>query len=351
MKNDFLLTSFSKSSGCGCKIPPSILQEIIGVNNINEFFPNLLVGNSSNDDAAVIKIDENLSLITTTDFFTPIVDDAYDFGRIAAANAISDVYAMGGKPIISIAILGWPIENLPISMANAVLEGARNICQLAGIPMSGGHSIESKEPFFGLSVNGLVHPLAVKKNSGAKPGDLLFLTKPIGVGILSAAMKRGLIQPEEKEIMVDQMSTLNSFGEVLGKMPFVTAVTDVTGFGLLGHAMEMAVASKTAFHLSYGSIPMIDAAKKYAIQRVVPDATFRNWNSYQKNTAFEPGVNVLEAFQMMPDPQTNGGLLFSVDPHHVEDIQKALIENKLGDFVHPIGEVMPEKEKRIYILP
>ena len=351
MKNDFLLTSFSKSSGCGCKIAPSILQEIIGINNINELFPNLLVGNSSNDDAAVIKIDDNVSLITTTDFFTPIVDEAYDFGRIAAANAISDVYAMGGKPIISIAILGWPLESLPIAMANAVLEGARNVCQLAGIPMSGGHSIESKEPFFGLSVNGLIHPMQIKKNGGAKPGDLLFLTKPIGVGILSAATKRGLIEPDEKEEMIKQMSTLNSFGEVLGKMPYVTAVTDVTGFGLLGHAMEMSLASDTSFHLFYGSIPMIPAAKKYAIQRVVPDATFRNWNSYQKNTTFETGVNVLEAFQIMPDPQTNGGLLFSVDPNHVQDIQNALIENQLGDFVNPIGEVMPVKEKRIYILP
>jgi len=345
------LTSFSRSSGCGCKIAPSILQEIIGDSDINTLFPNLLVGNNTNDDAAVMQISDELSIISTTDFFTPIVDDAFDFGRIAASNAISDVYAMGGKPIMAIAILGWPIDKLPVSMANAVLEGARFICKEAGIPLSGGHSIDAPEPFFGLSVNGVIHPNSIKKNNTAQKDDLLFLTKPIGVGILSAAMKKALIQKEEAETMITQMTTLNKFGQILGEKKCVTAMTDVTGFGLLGHVMEMATGSHLSVRLNYSSIPILQASKSYAAQRVVPDATFRNWNSYQKNTVFEQGVNVMEAFQLLPDPQTNGGLLFSVHPAHLSEIQSLMKEHGLQDFIQPIGQFTEEKEKKVYIFP
>ena len=345
------LSSFSRSSGCGCKIAPSILQEIIGQSDLNALFPNLLVGNNTNDDAAVIQISDSLALISTTDFFTPVVDEAFDFGRIAASNAISDVYAMGGTPVMAIAILGWPIDKLPVSMANAVLEGARAICKEAGIPLSGGHSIDAPEPFFGLSVNGVIHPQNIKKNNTAKKGDLLFLTKPIGVGILSAAMKRSVIQKEEAETMTKQMSALNTFGKVLGGLPYVTAMTDVTGFGLLGHAMEMAIGSGLSINLNYGAVPIIPASKSYASQRVVPDATFRNWNGYQINTVFEQGVNVMEAFQLLPDPQTNGGLLFCVEPQHLTDIQSLMKDHGLHDFINPIGEFVEEKEKRIYVFP
>jgi selenide, water dikinase len=339
------LTQYSHGAGCGCKIAPSVLQEILKTNQPVPQFPSLLVGNASNDDAAVYDLGNGTLLISTADFFTPIVDDAFDFGRIASANAISDVYAMGGTPLMAIAILGWPVETLPASLAQQVLEGARTICKEANIPLAGGHSIDSKEPFFGLAVNGIVNKHQLKQNNTAKEGDVLLLTKPIGVGILTTAQKRKLLQPEHDGIAVKWMTKLNKEGALLATYEAVHAMTDVTGFGLLGHLIEMAEGSGLTAELTYGNIPFIEEAKIYLAQRIVPDATYRNWNSYSSKVAFESGVNVMEAFNLLPDPQTNGGLLIAVDGSAVESIRKEVPDAVV------IGKLVHQKEKIIKVLP
>jgi selenide,water dikinase len=345
MINDpVLLTQYSHGAGCGCKIAPSVLEEILKSNEVINF-PSLLVGNKSKDDAAVFDLGNGTSIISTTDFFTPIVDDAFDFGRIASANALSDVYAMGGKPLLAIAILGWPVETLPTSLAQQVMEGARAICNEAAIPLAGGHSIDSKEPFFGLAVTGLVNNHQLKKNNTAQAGDVLLLTKPIGVGILSTAQKRKVLQPEHDGIALKWMTQLNKAGAILGAYDPVHAMTDVTGFGLLGHLIEMAEGSGLSAELNYRNIPMIEEAKSYLAQRVVPDATYRNWNSYSNKVAFETGVNVMEAFNMLPDPQTNGGLLISVAHGAVDEVMAQL------EYSVVIGKFIPKEEKIIKVLP
>jgi len=343
------LTQFSKGAGCGCKIAPNVLQEMLSSNVAPIHFPNLLVGNSSNDDAAVYDIGGGKSIISTTDFFMPIVDDAFNFGQIASANAISDVYAMGGKPMMAVAILGWPIEKLSTELAREVLDGARDICTKAGIPLAGGHTIDTQEPMFGLAVTGMVDTANIKKNNTSKEGDLLFITKPIGVGILATAQKRGLIEETHLSLMIAQMTTLNSFGEKLAQIEGVTAVTDVTGFGLLGHCIEMADGANLSAELFYSKIPVIASAKEYLSQRIVPDATYRNWNSYSTKTSFEKGVNVMEAFNLLPDPQTNGGLLFSVDIKAVDAVIEMLKQNGLENFIEPIGVFVARKEKSIEV--
>jgi selenide, water dikinase len=344
------LTQYSHGAGCGCKIAPAVLEQILQTSNTQAAFPNLIVGNSSKDDAAVYDLGNGTSLISTTDFFTPIVDDAFDFGRIASANAISDVYAMGGKPLMAIAILGWPVEKLSTELAQQVLEGARAICKEANIPLAGGHSIDSPEPIFGLAVNGLIETKHLKQNNTAKQGDYLFLTKPIGVGILSTAQKRAVLKEEHNGIAAKQMIQLNRIGEQLGKLNGVTAMTDVTGFGLLGHLLEMAEGSSLGAELYYSKIPMIEEAKEYLAQRIVPDATYRNWNSYSNHVAFGPGVNVMEAFNLLPDPQTNGGLLFSVDEHSVEEVKLLLQQELLHNHVVPVGRMTAKGEKFIQVL-
>lgn len=343
------LTQYSRGAGCGCKIAPAVLEEILQSSAVQPTDKNLLVGNSSNDDAAVYDIGNGQAIISTTDFFMPIVDDAFDFGRIAAANAISDVYAMGGKPLLAIAVLGWPIEKLPASLARQVLEGARTICAEAGITLAGGHSIDSTEPIFGLSVTGMVAIDSLKQNNTAKEGDYIFLTKPLGTGILSTAQKRGLIEDVHAVGMVEQMTRLNKLGALLGESKTVHAMTDVTGFGLLGHLAEMAEGSSLSAEIYYNRIPVTDGVRQYLSQRIVPDATFRNWNSYQKKTGFEKGVNVMEAFSLLPDPQTNGGLLFSVDEKGVDEIIQLLKDNGYADFATPIGKFIPQSEKIIEV--
>ena len=348
-KDQIKLTQYSRGAGCGCKISPQVLEEILH----SQFtFPdkNLLVGNSSKDDAAVYDLGDGNALISTTDFFMPIVDNAFDFGRIASANAISDIYAMGGKPILAIALLGWPVDKLPASLAKEVLEGARNICAKAGIALAGGHSIDSAEPFFGLSVNGLVTIENLKKNDTAKEGDLLFLTKPIGVGILSTAQKRNVLKEEDLKVLTDQLTSLNSVGEFLGKIKGVSAMTDVTGFGLAGHLTEMAEGSGLSAELSYSRLCLAQNVKEYLLQRIVPDATYRNWNSYSKKISFAKEVNVMEAFSILPDPQTNGGLLIAVDPSAVEEVQSILQKNGLQKFAAPIGKFLAKDEKVIHVI-
>lgn len=345
IKDKIKLTQFAHGAGCGCKIAPQVLETILGGNK-QENFNALLVGNSSKDDAAVFQLNDTEALISTTDFFTPIVDDAFTFGQVAAANAISDVYAMGGKPIMALAILGWPIDKLPASLAQQVLEGARSICKQAGIPLAGGHSIDTPEPVFGLSVNGMVNIAHLKKNNTANIGDVLLLTKPIGIGILATAAKRDLIEPLHLEILYKQLIQLNNIGEQLGKIAGVTALTDVTGFGILGHLIEMAEGSGLSASINYSKIPLLQEVKTYLAQRIVPDATFRNWNGYSEKVKFETGVNVMEAFQTLPDPQTNGGLLIAVHPSQLLIVQDLLIANGYENFIEPIG-VFTEQQSKI----
>jgi selenide, water dikinase len=359
------LTQFSRGAGCGCKIAPKVLDEILKTNisipacsNLPAAQAGLLVGNSSKDDAAAYDLGNGMALISTTDFFMPIVDDAFDFGRIASANAISDVYAMGGKPILAIAILGWPVDKLPAELAQRVLDGSRKICEEAGITLAGGHSIDSAEPIFGLSVNGLVDIKNLKKNNTAKAGDVIFITKPLGVGILSTAQKRGMIKEEHVSVMINQMVQLNKIGEALGKIEGVTAMTDVTGFGLLGHLIEMAEGSDCSAEINYSLLPVTEGAREYLSQRIVPDATYRNWNSYSAKVSFEKarkddpagrGVNVMEAFNLLPDPQTNGGLLIAVDINTIEEVKNLLKENGLENFAEPIGKFTAAAEKIILV--
>ena len=279
----------------------------------------------------------------------PIVDDATDFGKIASANAISDVYAMGGKPLLAVAILGWPVEKLPVGLAQKVLEGAREICLQAGIPLAGGHSIDSTEPIFGLAVTGIVNIKNLKQNNTAKEGDYLFLTKPIGVGILATAQKRGLLSDKLLQLLTTQLTSLNSIGEQLGKLNSVTAITDVTGFGLLGHLIEMAEGSNLSAEIYYSKLPILDGATDLLKQQIVPDATYRNWNSYSTKVSFDKGVNVLEAFNLLPDPQTNGGLLIAVNSTKTEEVKERFTQNGLQNFIEPIGRFIRKEEKVILV--
>jgi len=349
MNDSIKLTQYSHGAGCGCKIAPKVLDEILKSSFALPDNRNLLVGNHSKDDAAVYDLGNGTALISTTDFFMPIVDDAFDFGRIAAANSISDVYAMGGKPLMAIAILGWPVEKLPVELAQKLIEGGRTICAEAGIPLAGGHSIDSQEPIFGLAVTGIVPIENLKKNNTAQEGDLLFITKPLGVGVLSTAQKRGLLKEEHLPLMIQQMAALNIIGEELGKIKGVTAMTDVTGFGLLGHLIEMTEGSGLSAEIYYDKLPITAGVKEYIAQRIFPDATTRNWNAYSDKVKFEKGVNVMEAFTLLPDPQTNGGLLFSVKKEEVDVVNKLLLEHKLELFAEPVGEMIAEGEKRVFV--
>jgi selenide,water dikinase len=348
MTEEIRLTQYSKGGGCGCKIAPSVLQQILRTEN-KYSFANLLVGNESNDDAAVYKLADGTAVISTTDFFLPIVDDAFDFGKIAAANAISDVYAMGGKPLMAIAMLGWPVEKLPADIAQRVLEGGRAVCQEAGIPLAGGHTIDSNDPIFGLAVTGTVAIKNLKQNNTAKEGDVLFLTKPVGVGVLTTALKRGILQQDHYNVLIRQLTQLNSIGEHLGSIKGVHAMTDVTGFGLLGHLIEMAEGSLVSAELYYNSIKKTEGLEDYLKQRTIPDATFRNWNSYSNKVQFEKGVNVMEAFNVLPDPQTNGGLLIAVSEESFKEVTDLFRENGLEGFTGPVGRIVGKGEKVVTV--
>jgi selenide, water dikinase len=349
MGDNIKLTKFSKGGGCGCKIAPSVLQQILKTNSTAPVFKDLIVGNETADDAAVYQINNETAIISTTDFFLPIVDDAYDFGRIAAANAVSDIYAMGAKPLMAIAILGFPVDHLPIETAQQILEGGRAICKEANIPLAGGHTIDSSEPIFGLAVTGTIEIKNLKKNNTAQEGDLIFLTKPIGTGILATALKKELLQDDHYTVLIKQLTQLNSIGEKFGKLNKLHAMTDVTGFGLLGHLIEIAEGSSVSIELFYNQIKKMDGLDVYLQQKSIPDASFRNWNSYSKKVEFEKGVSVMEAFSLLPDPQTNGGLLFSVNPDALHLIQDLLKANDYNDFLQPIGVCTSKKEKTISV--
>jgi selenide,water dikinase len=320
MTEPIKLTQYARGAGCGCKIAPAVLEQILKTTKGDQTGNGLLIGNSSNDDAAVYDLQNGQALIVSADFFMPIVDDAFTFGQVAAANALSDVYAMGGKPVTAIAILGWPIDKLPAELAARVMDGAREVCARAGLIISGGHTIDSAEPFFGLSVNGLAPVANIKANNTAREGDILLLTKPIGVGILATAQKRGLLEPKHEKILTEHLTALNSFGETLGNESCVTAMTDVTGFGLLGHLIEMCEGACLSAELTYDAIPKIDAAIGYAKQFILPDATYRNWNAYGSKVLISPSVDATESFALLNDPQTNGGLLIAADRARIESV-------------------------------
>ncbi len=310
------LTQFSHGSGCGCKVAPAVLDEILsGSKNESNSIgaaavlrQHLLVGNETKDDAAVYDLGDGSALISTVDFFMPIVDDPYTFGAIAAANALSDVYAMGGTPFLAIAVFGWPVEKLPAAVAQQVIRGGREVCAKAGVVLAGGHTIDSPEPFFGLSVNGraLIHH--IKKNSTAQEGDLLYITKAIGTGMLTTALKRGLLQEAAMQEAINSMMALNVFGAELGKHDFVNALTDVTGFALIGHLLEMCEPSNLGAELRYSEVPLLPGVKDLAAKFVYADNTMRNWKSYENKVS---GING-ESLLTLCDPQTSGGLLVSV---------------------------------------
>jgi selenide,water dikinase len=348
VQEEVRLTQYSKGGGCGCKIAPSVLQEMLATGSKGSF-PNLLVGNESSDDAAVYQLDDKTAVISTTDFFMPIVDNPFDFGRIAAANSISDVYAMGGKPLMAIAVLGWPIAKLPPSVAQQVLEGGRTICAQAGIPLAGGHTIDSLEPIFGLAVTGTASLANIKKNSAAQEGDLLFLTKPLGVGVLTTAIKRGFLKEEHYAVLLKQLATLNSIGEALGKIGAVHAMTDVTGFGLLGHLTEMASGSGVSVELQYNAIKKIIGFDDYLQLKTIPGATARNWSSYGDGIAFDEGIDQEKAVGLLADPQTNGGLLIAVSKDAVGEVEELFTQNGLQEQLTPIGVCVPRGEKTIVV--
>ncbi len=343
IKTTIRLTEFTKGGGCGCKLPPAALREILSNQHSSDEF-GLIVGNSKGDDAAVWDMGNDSFLVSTTDFFTPIVDDPYDFGRIAAANSISDVYAMGGTPVMALSLLGWPTNKLPNEIAAQVLKGARDVCASVGIAIGGGHSIENPEPIFGLAVNGIVAKKNLKRNHSAKAGDILILTKPIGSGILSAAMKRGMLSEEYKLELVQQLVQLNKIGESLGKLEEVHAMTDVTGFGLIGHTIEMAEGSGLSAQLTYQEVPLMNGVSTYASQMIYPDNTMRNWKEFSEKVVGISGESLLT----LCDPQTNGGLLIAVGKNGVNNVIDLFkTENH---FFQQIGVLVEKQEKVVEIV-
>ena len=345
---DIKLTQHSKGGGCGCKISPAVLSEILASGTVGSNIPKLLVGNDSRDDAAVYQIDDKTAMISTTDFFMPIVDDPFTFGQIASANAISDVYAMGGKPIFALAVLGWPLETLPASVAAKVMEGARKTCAEAGIVIAGGHSIDSQDPIFGLVVNGMVDIENLKRNDTAQAGDLLIITKPLGVGILATSQKRALLSEEDLALLVKQLTTINKAGEALGKVKGVHAMTDVTGFGLAGHLTEMMEGSKLTAVINYSKIPIISQVRNYIELKAIPGATARNWSSCNEGIELGEGVDEKEASLILPDPQTNGGLLIAVDPASLLEVQEILKAAGIA-YMEPFGICEKASQKRIIV--
>ena len=328
MDDPVRLTQYCRSAGCGCKIAPSILEGILSFAGTVAHSDRLLVGNDSRDDAAVFDLGNGQAIVSTTDFFMPIVDDPFDFGQIASVNAISDVYAMGGKPLMAIAVLGWPLDKLPPEVAGRVLEGGRAACACAGIPLAGGHSIDSPEPIFGLAVTGQVAVENLKRNDRAVPGCELFLTKPLGVGLVATAQKRGLADQADFERAVKQMIKLNSLGALLGSQSGVKAMTDVSGFGLLGHLTEMCEGSGVSATLDSARVPRLENIDRYIDEGCTSGGTDRNFDSYG------PKIGPLTKPQkaLLCDPQTSGGLLVAVAPDGLTAFEEVSAELNLQSF-------------------
>lgn len=343
MSEPIRLTQFSHGAGCGCKISPKVLDIIVAGSGLQNQDPRLWVGNASRDDAAVYAIDDERGVVSTTDFFMPIVDDPFDFGRIAATNAISDIYAMGGAPLMAIAILGWPVNVLSPEVAREVVRGGRSVCDDAGIPLAGGHSIDAPEPIFGLAVTGLVDKTRMKRNDTAVAGCQLYLTKPLGVGILTTAEKRGLLESEHVHVARDCMTQLNKVGAEFGKLAQVAAMTDVTGFGLLGHLVEMADGSGLTAELDTLAVPMLPGVAHYLAAGCVPGGTLRNFDSYGGR------ISALTDDQkhLLCDPQTSGGLLVAVTPEGTTEFCN--IAAAAGMTLQPIGRLVARQSQAVVV--
>ena len=330
----FKLTEYSHGAGCGCKISPKVLDSILASKLEFTVDPKLLVGNSSKDDAAAYDLGNGQVILSTTDFFMPIADDPFDFGRIAATNAISDIYAMGGQPLMAIAILGWPVDKLPPEVAQQVIDGGRQACADAGMMLAGGHSIDSPEPIFGLAVTGQVAKEQLKQNNSATVGCLLYLTKPLGVGVLTTAQKQKKLREEDTMLARDLMCQLNTVGASAAQFDAVKAMTDVTGFGLLGHLLEMCEGSNLKARLNYRKVPVLAPVKEYIAQGCVPGATARNFDSYGHKLP----VLTDEQKSVLCDPQTSGGLLIAVEPQGQQALE-ALLQAE-GLQAEMIGELV-----------
>ena len=343
------LTSLSHGGGCGCKIAPGVLSEILK-NSSNQaginLPPELLVGIETADDAAVYLLNDEQALIATTDFFMPIVDDPYDFGRIAATNAISDVYAMGGTPIMALGLVGMPINVLPLETIGAILRGGQDVCRAAGIPIAGGHTIDSVEPIYGLVVLGLVHPSRVKKNSGAKVGDVLVMGKPLGVGILSAALKKDVLPAEGYAKMIEVTTQLNKPGIELARLDSVHAMTDITGFGLVGHGLELARGAGVQINIDWSRLPLIAGVRELAAQGCITGASGRNWESYGAEVTLPLAFSDIDR-ALLSDPQTSGGLLVSCSAESAAQVLAIFHAQGFGDAA-VIGEVTEGQGLRVY---
>ena len=341
------LTRFSHGGGCGCKIAPGLLAEILARAPQGIVPPELLVGTETSDDAAVYRLNDSQALVATTDFFTPIVDDPYDFGRIAATNALSDVYAMGGKPIMALAIVGMPINVLPHDVIAAVLKGGESVCAEAGIPLAGGHSIDSVEPIYGLVAIGVVDPKRVKRNAGAQAGDVLILGKPLGVGILSAALKKNRLDAAGYAAMIGATTKLNRPGAELARLDGVHALTDITGFGLLGHTLELARGSNLTARVRYADLPWLPDVIGLAEAGIFTGASGRNWDAYGKDVVL-PSFLPSTARTLLTDPQTSGGLLVSCAPEAVDEVLALFHADGFGE-ARVIGE-MVSGERRVEVV-
>ena len=344
MNQPIRLTQYSHGAGCGCKISPKVLDVILAHSPATQLDPRLWVGNTSRDDAAVYALDDERGVVSTTDFFMPIVDDAYDFGRIAATNAISDIYAMGADPLLAIAILGWPIQILAPEIAAVVIQGGRDVCAAAGIPLAGGHSIDAPEPIFGLAVTGVVNKTHLKRNDTATVGCRLYLTKPLGIGILTTAEKQSKLLSEDVGIARDWMCTLNRAGRHFAKLAAVKAMTDVTGFGLLGHLLEMAEGSHVTAQLDFAAVPVLARITDYIAQGCVPGGTARNFDSYGAKVA--PLTHLQQA--ILCDPQTSGGLLVAVSPDG--EAEFLAVAQELGLSLHAIAQLVGRQQYAVEVL-
>jgi len=328
------LTQYSHGSGCGCKISPAVLDVILKTQLTPQLDSALLVGNSSRDDAAVYDLGNGTAIISTTDFFMPIVDDPFTFGKIAATNAISDVYAMGGKPLLAIAIFGWPIDKLPPEVGQQVIEGGRKVCQDAGISLAGGHSIDSPEPIFGLAVTGIVDIDQLKQNDTAKAGDHIYLTKPLGIGILTTAQKKKKLKDEDLSVATEAMCQANKIGSRLAAIPGVNALTDVTGFGLAGHLQEVCAGSHLCAEINFDSVPLLPNVHEYLDMGCSPGGTQRNFDSHGKSL----GEMTQRQREILCDPQTSGGLLVMVNDEGQDEFLQAARDE--GFDLKPIGKML-----------
>lgn len=337
------LMQYSHGAGCGCKISPKVLEQILHTEQAKFIDPNLLVGNETKDDAAVYDIGNGVGIVSTTDFFMPIVDDPFDFGRIAATNAISDIFAMGGKPIMAIAILGFPINKLPAEVAQKIVDGGRFACQQAGIALAGGHSIDSPEPIFGLAVTGIISTEQVKKNASAQADCDLYLTKPLGIGVLTTAEKQGKLKPEHQNLARDVMCQMNLVGAEFAKVDEITAMTDVTGFGLLGHLTEICQGSNLRAEVYFDQIQTLDGVREYIAQGAVPGGTTRNFDSY--GHLISPLSDEQKA--ILCDPQTSGGLLIAVKPQAVESVKQ--IAKNANVALYPVGRLLKAESGKVLI--